>query len=55
MEFENHSDLMSLLLLAKQQNEILLRNAEARPIGLTVLESYVVKVSHVKSKTQKFK
>ena len=55
MKFENHSDLISLLLLAAKQNEILLRNAETRPIGTTVPESHTVKVSHVKPKTHKFK
>ena len=42
MRFTNHSDLMSLLLLAEKQNKLLLRNAEARPIGTIVPESHAV-------------
>jgi len=46
---------MSLLLLAEKQNELLLRNAEAHPIGTTVLESHIAKVSNFMSKAHKHK
>jgi len=47
MKFETDLDLMSLLLLAKKQSEIFLRNAEARSIGTSLSKSHVVKVSSV--------
>lgn len=55
MKFETHSDLMSLLLLAEKQNELLLRNAETRPVGTTVPEAHVARFSQPKTKMPKHK
>lgn len=53
MKFQSHSDLMSYLLLTEKQNELLLCNAEARPIGTTILESHTLNISKSKKKLYK--